>query len=103
MDPVDLKEGYMRLRTVFTGENKCLDIVNDAQKNKLVMAPCGNYTGQMWKISLAGPDGLAQFRTKFTGPTSCLQLFEDADRYAKMRMAPCGDANTQQWRPSLLQ
>ncbi len=39
-----------RLQTQFTGENKCLDIVNDANDNQLIMADCGNFSGQFWKI-----------------------------------------------------
>jgi hypothetical protein len=41
----------VRLRTQFTGQMKCLDIINDGQNNKLTMAACGNFTGQMWKTS----------------------------------------------------
>jgi len=43
------KESY-RLQTQFTGNEKCLDIVNDGDNNKLTMADCGNYSGQLWKI-----------------------------------------------------
>ena len=39
------------LRTEFTGSGKCLDIVNDGTNNKLTMAPCGNYSGQLWLIA----------------------------------------------------
>ena len=40
----------MQLRTMFTGQNKCLDIVNDGKNNRLQMADCGNYSGQFWSI-----------------------------------------------------
>jgi len=92
-----LREGYVRLRTTFTGGNKCLDIVNDEMKNKVVMAPCGNFTGQMWQIAMVGPDGLSQMRTKFTGTTRCLQLVLDADRYSRVLMSDCDDRDSQQW------
>ena len=39
-----------RLKTMFTGSNKCLDIINDSQDNKPIMANCGNYSGQFWQI-----------------------------------------------------
>ncbi len=98
-----LREGYVRLRTTFTGEKKCLDIVNDDARNKVVMAPCGNFTGQMWSIQMVGPDGLSQLRTKFTGATRCLQMMEGADRYSAVVMFDCDTRDTQQWRLNLLQ
>ena len=30
--------GHYRLQTMFTGADKCLDIINDGQNNKLTMA-----------------------------------------------------------------
>lgn len=93
-----LREGYVRLRTSFTGENRCLDIVNDEMKNQVVMARCGNFTGQMWSIQMVGPDGLSQMRTKFTGTTRCLQVFPDADRYNRVIMSDCDERDTQQFR-----
>ena len=55
-------DGPNRFRTAFTGQGKCLDIINDGQgkcldiindgqNNTPTMADCGNYTGQMWSIS----------------------------------------------------
>ena len=44
----------VRLRTQFTGQTKCLDIVNDGQNNKPTMAACGNFTGQMWTLRPSG-------------------------------------------------
>jgi len=41
----------LKLQTQFTGPDKCLDIINDGDNNKPTMAACGNFTGQMWKIS----------------------------------------------------
>lgn len=96
-----LREGYVRLRTTFTGENRCLDIVNDEMKNQVVMARCGNYTGQMWSIQMVGPDGLSQMRTKFTGTTRCLQVFPDGDKYGRVMMSDCDDRDTQQFRFNL--
>ena len=39
-----------RFKTMFTGSDKCLDIINDANDNKPIMAECGNYSGQFWQI-----------------------------------------------------
>jgi hypothetical protein len=48
---VDQPNAPVRLRTQFTGQMKCLDIINDGQNNKPTMAACGNFTGQMWTIT----------------------------------------------------
>lgn len=40
-----------RLRTMFTGADKCADIINDGQNNRLQMADCGNFSGQLWSIT----------------------------------------------------
>jgi hypothetical protein len=42
--------GIYRFRTQFTGNNKCLDVINDGTNNRLTMANCGNFTGQLWRI-----------------------------------------------------
>lgn len=44
--------GYYHLRTQFTGSNKCLDIINDRINNKAVMAQYGNFSGQLWNLSI---------------------------------------------------
>lgn len=93
-----LREGHVRLRSSLSGENRCLDIVNDEMKNQVVMARCGNYTGQMWTIQMVGPDGLSQMRTRFTGATRCLQVFPDGDKYNRVMMSDCDDRDTQQYR-----
>ncbi|MCF2149586.1 hypothetical protein IQ276_024770 [Desmonostoc muscorum LEGE 12446] len=44
--------GFFRLKTQFTGKNKCLDIINDGVNNQTIMADCGNYSGQFWSLSI---------------------------------------------------
>ena len=39
-----------KILSSLTSEKLCLDIINDEQKNKLIMAPCGNYSGQQWSV-----------------------------------------------------
>ena len=73
-------EGPFQLRTQFTGKGKCLDIVNDGRNNQLIMAPCGNYSGQMWTVSPRGTPGRPRLRTPFTGKAKCLDTANDGDR-----------------------
>jgi len=41
---------FYRLRTMFTGPKRCLDIVNDGANNRLSMATCADVSGQIWGI-----------------------------------------------------
>ena len=49
--PAPAAQAASRLRTQFTGLEKCLDIINDGWNNKPIMAACGNFSGQNWSIS----------------------------------------------------
>jgi hypothetical protein len=46
----ELGSEFVRLQTAYTGTNKCLDVINDQLRDKLVMRPCANVTGQLWRI-----------------------------------------------------
>ena len=48
---VKAQSPHYRLQTLFTGADKCLDILNDGANNRLTMAACGNFTGQLWGLS----------------------------------------------------
>ncbi|NEO63827.1 MAG: RICIN domain-containing protein, partial [Moorea sp. SIO4G2] len=54
------------LKTMFTGSDKCLDIINDAKDNQLIMANCGNYSGQYWQIEATNFSGYYRLKTLFT-------------------------------------
>lgn len=42
---------HFQLLNVLSGDNQCLDVINDEHKDKVHMAPCGNYSGQSWTPS----------------------------------------------------
>jgi len=88
------KESY-RLQTQFTGNKKCLDIVNDGDNNKLTMADCGNYSGQSWSIKENG--GYYRLQTQFTGSKKCLDIVNDGDN-DKLTMTDCGNYSGQLWK-----
>jgi hypothetical protein len=50
IEPAEMP-GYFRLRTLFTGAARCLDIINNGANNQLIMAECGNVAGQFWNLS----------------------------------------------------
>jgi len=83
-----------RLRTQFTGAGACLDVVNDGRDNRLSMAPCGDYSGQMWWGDSAG-NGQARLKNRFTGSEKCLDVVNDGSN--RLTMAECGDHTGQMW------
>jgi hypothetical protein len=44
------EKGFYRLKTQLTGENKCLDVINDGS-DRITMANCANFSGQIWSIT----------------------------------------------------
>lgn len=87
--------GGARMTNQFTGPNKCLDIVNDGRNNRLILAQCGNYTGQSW-IAFDSDDleGYGFFKTAFTGPNKCL---EADSRTGQVYMTDCASVPGQHW------
>ncbi|MBD2516748.1 RICIN domain-containing protein [Nostoc sp. FACHB-973] len=86
-----------RLRTQFTGSDKCLDIINDGLNNKLTMAACGNFSGQLWSIKPSKYKGYYYLRTQFTGKNKCLDIINDGVNN-KTIMATCGNFSGQLWK-----
>ncbi|WP_198954105.1 RICIN domain-containing protein [Moorena bouillonii] len=86
-----------RLKTMFTGSDKCLDIINDANDNKPIMADCGNYSGQYWQIVATNKSGYYRLKTLFTGSDKCLDIINDSNDN-KPIMANCGNYSGQFWQ-----
>ena len=86
-----------RLKTLFTGSDKCLDIINDAQDNKPIMDDCGNYSGQFWQIQKTNKSGYYRLKTLFTGSNKCLDIINDSQDN-KPIMADCGNYSGQFWQ-----
>ena len=85
-----------QLKTQFTGENKCLDIINDGENNKPTMADCGNFSGQFWSVERTKTRGYYRLRTQFTGKNKCLDIINDGENN-KPTMADCGNFSGQFW------
>jgi sortase (surface protein transpeptidase) len=86
-----------RFRNTLTGADKCLDIINDGENNKLTMATCGNFAGQRWSITAnkTSPKNY-QLQTPFAGADKCLEVMNDGENN-KLTMATCSDAPGQLW------
>lgn len=41
---------WYRLTTNWQGDDKSLDVINDGNNNKLILAQTGHYSGQCWRF-----------------------------------------------------
>jgi hypothetical protein len=89
----------LRFKTMFAGTNKCLDIINDGLNNQLIMANCGNYSGQYWqfKITPYSEFGYFQFQSMFAGINKCLDIANDGFGN-RLIMTNCGNYSGQYWQ-----
>ena len=80
-------------KNVFSGGNKCLDIINDGANNKPIMAPCGDYKGQQWTMTPTKL-GYVTFTNRLSGTNKCLDVLGNS-----LLMANC-NANSmrQSWK-----
>jgi hypothetical protein len=87
-------EPFFDLRPGISGTHRlCLDIENGGAKMKPIVAECGHYSGQRWKLWRTD-EGLYKFTTEFRGDGYCLST----DSGARALLAPCRDTNgTQLW------
>jgi hypothetical protein len=94
-----------RLRTasltnLFTGRDKCLDIINDGKNDRVTMAACGNFSGQAWTLSPSQTNSdTYRLTTQFTGTNKCLDIINDG-RNDRLTMADCGNFSGQLWKLS---
>jgi Ricin-type beta-trefoil lectin domain len=85
----------IRLKTQFTGDNKCLDIINDGANNRPNMANCGNFSGQLWNVRPTKVQGFYRLKTLFTGENKCLDVINDGSN--RITMANCAEFSGQIW------
>jgi hypothetical protein len=91
------EDAPMQLTTRFTGEGRCLDVVNDGgRRDRLVMADCGNYSGQYWVLMTEPGTRLERFQNAFSGGDMCLDVINDGAN-DRVHMAPCGNYSGQMW------
>jgi len=74
----------------------CLDINNGgANDNEPYLTPCGDLTGQHWKIS--GDNHMYRLTTEFRGPDMCLDIFNGGDNNNQPQLRPCSNVTGQAW------
>ena len=86
---------YYKLQNNLSGNNQCLDVVNDASKDKLIMNTCGTYaTGQDWIYTLN--NNYYKIKNRYFGDNKCLDIINDGQNN-KLIMSPCGNYSGQYW------
>lgn len=93
-----IRPGF-RFKTMFTGTNKCLDIINDGLNNQPTMADCGNYSGQYWQLKITpySDFGYFQLQSMFAGINKCLDIANDG-LGNRLIMTNCGNYSGQYWQ-----
>ena len=74
---------YYRLTTMWQGDSKSLDIINDGKNNQPILAKTGNFTGQYWKINKVGK-GTYTLTTKWQGPSKKLDCIQGPNQNRPM-------------------
>jgi len=87
---------YYRLTTMWQGDGKSLDVVNDGINNKLILADTGNYSGQYWKLTKLD-SGYYRLTTQWQGEGKSLDVVNDGVNN-KLQLADTGDYSGQNWK-----
>ena len=87
---------YYRLTTMWQGEGRSLDVVNDGRNNKLILADTGNYSGQYWKFTRV-EDGYYRLSTKWQGEGQPIDVVNDGVNN-KLTLKTRGNYTGQHWR-----
>lgn len=87
---------YYRLTTMWQGDGKSLDVVNDGINNQLVLAETGNYSGQYWRFTRLS-DGYYRLTTQWQGMGRSLDVVNDGVN-DKLVLAETGNYSGQHWR-----
>ncbi len=91
------EDAPMQFTTLFTGEGRCLDIINDGgARDRLVMADCGHYSGQYWVLKQVKGTPYVRFQNGFSGKKLCLDVINDGANN-RVHMARCGNFSGQWW------
>jgi hypothetical protein len=86
-----------RLRNTLTGSDTCLDILNDGENNRLIMAKCSNVGGQRWSMTASEKNPQAyQLQTPLTSIDKCLNIINDGENN-KLTMDKCAIIPGQLW------
>jgi hypothetical protein len=87
---------YYQLTTLWQGDGRALDVVNDGVNNQLHLAAAGNFSGQRWKFRALG-NGYFKVNCLWLGIAKSLDVVNDG-RNNQLRMADSGDYSGQSWK-----
>ncbi len=89
---VDHGGGKYALRTEHLGDGLSLDVLNNASKDRPILAPTGDFSGQSWTLTPWG-DGTYKLTNDFTGPDQSLDTTGNTDE----PILALGDRSGQHW------
>ncbi len=95
--------GYYKLKTVFRGENECLEgnrvDGNSTLAGAAFQNTCKDVDGQAWSLTKR-PDGYYTLRTKFLGEQKCLEGNQIAGKVlgGAAFLDTCREVTGQQWK-----
>jgi len=89
---------YYRLTTQFQGPNLALDVINDGNNNRMVMAAAGPFTGQYWRFTPA-PEVPGTFRISclWRGQNETMDIINGGPDNNQPILAPVGPFTGQFW------
>lgn len=87
---------YYRLTTLWQGECRSLDIINDGRNNRPTLNMTGDVSGQYWKIT-AAPNGYYRLTTMWQGLGESLDVINDGQNN-KPILNSTGDFSGQYWK-----
>jgi len=95
--PFQFGQETMKLRTVFTGQNSCLGILDDGNNNIPLMGSCNtSLKGQLWTQELISGTKNVRLKNIVSGQGMCVDIINDGQNN-KLIMAECGDYSGQIW------
>jgi hypothetical protein len=104
VEPVALQNfvfnSTQRLRTVAAGSTKCLEVINDTNKNQIQMATCDGKSGQRWTVRPRTQGGIGEeIFNELAG--KCLDVINDGTTSSSgLHLLACAAVTGQRWTRS---
>ncbi len=92
---------YYRLTTMWQGDEKSLDVVNDGNNNRLWLNATVSSSGQFWKLTPLH-DGYFRLTSDLLGDGKSLDIINDGQNNNTPTMANTGNYSGQYWKISPL-
>ena len=99
------QSGYFHLKTLFRGDNECLEgnqfLAENTAGGAAFMSPCSGQSGMFWKLVPSSQSGYFHLKTLFRGDNECLegnQFLAENTAGGAAFMSPCSGQSGMFWR-----